>query len=166
MSLRRSTSDNEYIPSPSGWVRKQVEAIEAAGDTRAVSIMNRPVVLLTMRGRRTGAIRKVPLMRVEHEGAYAAVASKGGAHEHPEWYANLRADPRITLQDGTASWPAVAREITGAERSVWWERCVAAYPPYADYQAKTDRLIPVFLLEPAEADTGGSSGGRSDSAEG
>ncbi len=165
MSLRRS-SENEYIPSPSGWVRKQVEAIEAAGDTRAVSIMHRPVVLLTMRGRRTGAIRKVPLMRVEHEGLYAAVASKGGAHEHPEWYANLRADPRITLQDGTRSWAAVAREVTGTERELWWQRCVAAYPPYADYQARTDRLIPVFLLEPAEASTDDAPGGPGDSAQG
>ena len=143
-------TDTEYVPSPTSWVRKQVEKIEARGTTRAVSILNRPVVMLTMRGAKTGAIRKVPLMRVEHEGVYAAVASKGGAPKHPQWYANLLANPRITLQDDTRSWEAVAREITGTEREEWWERCVAAYPPYAEYQTKTDRLIPVLLLEPAE----------------
>ena len=142
-------TDGHYVPSPTTWVREQVERIEATGTTRAVSVMDRPVVMLTMRGARSGAIRKVPLMRVEHEGVYAAVASQGGAPEHPQWYANLRADPRITLQDDTRSWPAVAREVTGAEREEWWERCVAAYPPYADYQRRTDRLIPVLLLEPA-----------------
>jgi len=139
-----------YVPSPTTWVREQVEKIEATGTTRSVSVMDRPVVLLTMRGAKSGALRKVPLMRVEHEGVYAAVASKGGAPEHPQWYANLRVNPRITLQDGTRSWQAQAREITGAEREEWWERCVAAYPPYADYQTKTDRLIPVLLLEPVE----------------
>ncbi|MBM6400241.1 nitroreductase family deazaflavin-dependent oxidoreductase [Phycicoccus sonneratiae] len=138
-----------YIPSPTGWVRDQVEKIEATGDTRSVQVMDRPVVMLTMRGRKTGATRKVPLMRVEHDGTYAAVASKGGAPEHPVWYGNLQADPTITLQDGTESWTAVAREITGEEREQWWERCVAAYPPYAEYQEKTDRLIPVLLLERA-----------------
>jgi F420H(2)-dependent quinone reductase len=143
-------TDTEYVPSPTSWVRHQVEKIEAGGTTRAVSILNRPVVMLTMRGAKTGAIRKVPLMRVEHEGVYAAVASKGGAPKHPQWYANLLANPRITLQDDTRSWEAVAREITGTEREEWWERCVAAYPPYAEYQTKTDRLIPVLLLEPAE----------------
>jgi deazaflavin-dependent oxidoreductase (nitroreductase family) len=151
MSHSHEHIDSEYVPSPSAWVREQVEAIEAAGDTRAVSVMDRPVVMLTMRGRRTGAVRKVPLMRVEHDGVYAAVASKGGAPEHPQWYGNVRANPRVTLQDGTRSWPAVARELSGAEREQWWERCVAAYPPYADYQTKTDRLIPVFVLEPEAA---------------
>ncbi|WP_392542441.1 nitroreductase family deazaflavin-dependent oxidoreductase [Oryzobacter telluris] len=142
-------SDTDYVPSPTTWVRQQVEAIEAAGDTSAVHVQNRPVVMLTMRGAKTGAVRKVPLMRVEHEGVYAAVASKGGAPTHPQWYANLLADPAITLQDGTRSWAAVAREISGTEREEWWERCVAAFPPYAEYQVKTDRLIPVLLLEPA-----------------
>ena len=151
MSHSHEHIESEYVPSPSAWVREQVEAIEAAGDTRAVSVMDRPVVMLTMRGRKTGAVRKVPLMRVEHDGAYAAVASKGGAPEHPQWYANIQANPRVTLQDGTRSWPAVARELSGGERDQWWERCVAAYPPYADYQTKTDRLIPVFVLEPEDA---------------
>ncbi len=143
-------TDTEYRPSPTTWVRKQVEKIEEAGDTSVVHVQNRPVVMLTMRGAKTGAVRKVPLMRVEHEGVYAAVASKGGAPEHPLWYGNLRADPSITLQDGTRSWRAVAREISGEEREQWWERCVAAYPPYADYQTRTDRLIPVLVLEPVE----------------
>ncbi|MGL4175327.1 MAG: nitroreductase family deazaflavin-dependent oxidoreductase [Dermatophilaceae bacterium] len=142
-------SDAEYVPSPSTWVREQVEAIEAAGDTRAVSIMDRPVVLVTMRGAKSGALRKVPLMRVDHEGVYAAVASKGGAPTHPQWYANLRRNPRVTLQDGTETWDAVAREIDGVERELWWERCVAAFPQYAEYQEKTSRRIPVLVLEPA-----------------
>ena len=139
-------SDTDYLPSPRGWVRAQVEKIEATGDTRSVHIMNRPVVMLTMRGVKTGGIRKVPLMRVEHDGVYAAVASQGGAPEHPKWYA-------------TESWPAVAREISGAERDEWWVRCVAAYPPYADYQLKTERLIPVLLLERVEQDEQGGAEG-------
>lgn len=145
-------SDTDYIPSPTSWVRTQVETIEATGDTRSVHVMDRPVVMLTMRGAKTGGIRKVPLMRVEHDGVYVAVASKGGAPEHPAWYSNLRANPHITLQDGTQAWPAVAREITGDEREQWWPRCVEAYPPYADYQVKTDRLIPLLLLERVEQD--------------
>lgn len=146
-----TSTDQPYLPSPSGWVREQVETIEATGDTRSVDIMGLPVVLLTMRGAKTGGIRKVPLMRVEHEGVYAAVASMGGAPTHPQWYANLRANPTLTVQDGTHSWAAVAREVTGEERAQWWERCVAAYPPYSDYQRKTERTIPVLLLEPVSA---------------
>jgi len=142
--------ETDFIPSPTTWVRKQVERIEETGDTRSVHVQNRPVVMLTMRGAKTGGIRKVPLMRVEHDGAYAAVASKGGAPEHPQWYRNLLADPRVTVQDGTESWPAVAREITGAERDAWWPRCVEAFPNYAGYQVKTERLIPVLLLERVE----------------
>lgn len=144
-------TNGEYVPSPSAWVRDQVDAIEAAGDTRAVSVMDRPVVLMTMRGRRSGAVRKVPVMRVEHDGAYAAVASKGGAADDPAWYANLVADPAIVLQDGTRSWPATAREVHGAERDAWWARCVEAFPQYATYAENTDRLIPVFVLEPVSA---------------
>jgi deazaflavin-dependent oxidoreductase (nitroreductase family) len=113
--------------------------------------MHRPVVLLTMRGL-SGKVRKVPLMRVEHNGVYAAVASQGGAPEHPKWYANLRKNPVIDLQDDTETWTARAREIDGAEREEWWQRCVEAYPPYADYQEKTDRVIPVLLLEPHPED--------------
>ncbi|TQJ50251.1 nitroreductase family deazaflavin-dependent oxidoreductase [Phycicoccus sp. SLBN-51] len=145
------TIQGEYVPSPRAWVREQVEAIEESGTTRAVQIMDRPVVLLTMRGL-SGKVRKVPLMRVEHHGVYAAVASQGGAPEHPKWYANLRRNPVIDLQDDTRTWTARAREIDGAEREEWWERCVEAFPPYAEYQEKTDRVIPVLLLEPYDED--------------
>ena len=140
------TVTGTYVPSPSGWVRKQVETIEETGTTESVHIMGRPVVLLTMNGV-TGPVRKVPLMRVEHEGKYAAVASKGGAPEHPKWYANLRKNPVIELQDGTRTWVARARELEGEEREAWWARCVVAFPSYAEYQRKTERLIPVFVLE-------------------
>ena len=141
------TVAGEYVPSTTPWVRDQVERIEAEGTTRAVSIQNRHVVLLTMLGV-SGKVRKVPLMRVEHEGVYAAVASQGGAPEHPKWYANLRKNPVLDLQDDDRTWTVRARELSGAEREQWWERCVAAFPPYADYQTKTHRLIPVFVLEP------------------
>jgi deazaflavin-dependent oxidoreductase (nitroreductase family) len=141
------TITGEYVPSPSDWVRKQVEEIERTGTTESVHIQNRPVVLLTMRGRRSGKVRKGPLMRVEHDGVSAAVASKGGAPEHPKWYRNLQAHPDIDLQVGTETWSARARELSGEEREQWWERCVAAFPPYAEYQTKTERLIPVFVLE-------------------
>ncbi|EWT00205.1 nitroreductase [Intrasporangium oryzae NRRL B-24470] len=141
------TITGEYVPSPSGWVRKQVETIEATGTTDSVHIQNRPVVLLTMRGARSGSIRKVPLMRVEHEGAFAAVASQGGAPQHPQWYHNLKANPEIDLQVGTETFRARARELSGEERERWWAVCVDRFPSYADYQTKTDRLIPVFVLE-------------------
>ena len=146
------TITGEYAPSATRWVRDQVDRIEASGTTRAVDIMGRPVVLLTMLGL-SGKVRKVPLMRVEHDGVYAAVASRGGAPEHPKWYANIRRNPVLDLQDGDRTWTVRARELSGAERQQWWERCVAAYPPYADYQAKTDRLIPVFALEPVDSAT-------------
>jgi deazaflavin-dependent oxidoreductase (nitroreductase family) len=141
------TITGEYVPSTSGWVRDQVEKIEETGTTRSVQIMDRPVVMLTMLGV-SGKVRKVPLMRVEHHGLYAAVASKGGAPEHPKWYANVRKNPVLDLQDDDRTWTVRARELSGAERDEWWERCVAAYPPYAEYQTKTERLIPVFVLEP------------------
>ena len=142
-----ATDEQEYLPSTRGWVREQVETIEETGTTASVHIQHRPVVMLTMRGRKTGAVRKVPLMRVEHEGDYLAVASVGGAPEHPQWYFNLLADPDIELQDATESWPARARELEGEERYEWWLRAVEAYPPYADYQVRTQRQIPVFVLE-------------------
>ena len=141
------TVTGEYAASPTQWVRTQVEKIEEAGSTRAVDIQGRPVVLLTMLGI-SGKVRKVPLMRVEHDGVYAAVASKGGAPEHPKWYGNIRKNPVLDLQDDDRTWTVRARELSGTEREQWWERCVAAFPPYADYQTKTDRLIPVFVLEP------------------
>jgi len=128
-------------------VRNQVAAIEAAGTTEAADIQGMRVVLLTMTGRKSGDTLKVPLMRVEHEGAYAAVASKGGAPDNPQWYYNLLANPDITVQDGTDVHAVHARVIEGEERAHWWELCVAAFPPYAEYQAGTDRTIPVFVLE-------------------
>ena len=137
----------DYAPSPTSWVRRQVETIEETGTTDSVDIMGRPVVLLTMRGAKTGATRKVPVMRVEHDGVYAAVASRGGSPDHPKWYHNLRAHPEVDLQDGTATFRVRARELDPDERAEWWPRCVAAYPPYAEYQGKTDRVIPVFVLE-------------------
>lgn len=142
------TITGEYAPSPSEWVRQQVDEIDRTGTTSSVHIQNRPVVLLTMRGKASGKVRKVPLMRVEHDGVYAAVASKGGAPDHPLWYGNLLAEPDLDLQDGTEVTARRAREISGAEREEWWARCVEAFPPYAEYQTKTDRLIPVLLLEP------------------
>ncbi|HEV7148273.1 MAG TPA: nitroreductase family deazaflavin-dependent oxidoreductase [Pedococcus sp.] len=140
------TITGAYVPSTSTWVREQVEKIEETGTTASVQVQDRPVVLLTMVGV-SGKVRKVPLMRVEHDGAYAAVASQGGAPEHPKWYANLRKNPVLDLQDGDRTWTARARELSGAERDEWWQRCVAAFPPYEQYQTKTDRLIPVFVLE-------------------
>jgi deazaflavin-dependent oxidoreductase (nitroreductase family) len=141
--------DGEYLPSPAGWVRDQVEEYEGSGGTSGTTLRDTglPVVIVTNRGAKTGAVRKTPLMRVEHEGSYAAVASKGGAPEHPLWYYNLVADPRVEVQDGQDKWQMTARELAGEERAIWWERAVAAYPPYAEYQQRTARLIPVFLLE-------------------
>ena len=143
------TISGDYRPSPRSRTRNQVSEIERTGTTASVDIMGLPVVLLTMVGAKTGAVRKVPLMRVEHDGTYAAVASQGGAPEHPQWYFNLRRNPLLDLQDGTEVSHRRARELQGAEREQWWERCVATFPPYAGYQRKTDRLIPVFVLEQA-----------------
>lgn len=140
---------SNYQPSATPWVQAQIEKIEATGDTRSVDIQGRPVVVLTMTGQRSGNTIKVPLMRVEHAGDYAAVASKGGAPANPQWYANLVANPAIDLHDGTEHSQRVARLIDGDERAQWWERAVAAFPPYAEYATKTDREIPVFVLERA-----------------
>ncbi|WP_024793799.1 nitroreductase family deazaflavin-dependent oxidoreductase [Tomitella biformata] len=145
-----TTQQPEYAPSPTKWVRDQVELIETSGGTDGTVLMGMPVILMFTLGAKTGKLRKVPLMRVEHDGAYAAVASKGGAPTNPVWYNNLVANPDLDLQDGTERRAYRAREITGDERSLWWERAVAAYPPYAEYQENTDRLIPVFVLEARE----------------
>ncbi len=139
--------EGEYEPSPTQWVRNQVDLYESSGGTKGTTLAGRPVVLLTTRGAKSGKLRKIPLMRVEHEGTYAAVASLGGAPKHPVWYFNLLADPRVELRDGTETWLMKAREITGEEKAAWWARCVTAYPDYANYQKKTEREIPVFLLE-------------------
>ncbi|CAL9664100.1 nitroreductase family deazaflavin-dependent oxidoreductase [Streptomyces sp. enrichment culture] len=145
--------EGEYEPSPTQWVREQVELYEGSGGTEGTTHPDTglPVILLTSLGARSGKIRKTPLMRVEHDGRYAAVASLGGAPKHPVWYFNVLAEPRVELQDGPVKQDMTAREVTGAEKAEWWERAVAAYPPYADYQKKTDREIPVFVLEPADA---------------
>jgi F420H(2)-dependent quinone reductase len=142
--------DGEYMPSPAAWVRDQVEEYEGSGGTSGTTLANTgmPVVIVTNLGAKTGAVRKTPLMRVEHEGVYLAVGSKGGAPQNPLWVGNLRANPDVVVQDGTRTWEMTARELDGSERETWWERAVAAFPPYAEYQTKTERLIPVFALEP------------------
>jgi deazaflavin-dependent oxidoreductase (nitroreductase family) len=138
----------EYEPSPSRWVRDQVELYESSGGTKGTTMRGLPVIVITSRGARSGKVRKTPVMRVEHDGKYVAVASQGGAPKHPVWYFNLVARPDVEVQDGPIKQDMTARELTGAEKAVWWERAVAAFPNYADYQRKTDREIPVFLLEP------------------
>ncbi|WP_026411189.1 nitroreductase family deazaflavin-dependent oxidoreductase [Actinomadura oligospora] len=143
--------EGEYGPSPAQWIREQVELYESSGGTRGTTLWDTglPVVILTMRGARSGRLRKIPLMRVEHEGQYAAVASKGGFPSHPDWYFNLRSDPRVELRDGAVCQDMTAREVTGDERAEWWKRAVAAFPTYAEYQEMTDRVIPVFVLAPS-----------------
>ncbi|GAB3221426.1 nitroreductase family deazaflavin-dependent oxidoreductase [Mycolicibacterium hippocampi] len=133
--------------SPTDWVREQTERILEQGTTDGVEIMGRPVVLFTTTGAKSGKKRYVPLMRVEENGRYAMVASKGGDPQHPSWYHNVKAHPQVTAQDGEKVVELTAREVDGAEREHWWELAVQAYPPYAEYQTKTDRLIPVFVLE-------------------
>ncbi|PVY33818.1 nitroreductase family deazaflavin-dependent oxidoreductase [Williamsia muralis] len=140
----------EYEPSTTDWAREQAEKIEASGGTEGTELNGMPVVVLTSVGRKSGKLRKSPLMRVENEGKYAAVASLGGAPKNPVWYYNVVANPHVELRDGPVVTDMIAREITGDEKAEWWERAVAAYPPYADYQNNTDRQIPVFVLEPAE----------------
>jgi deazaflavin-dependent oxidoreductase (nitroreductase family) len=145
--------EGEYVPSTAQWVRDQVDEYEGSGGATGTTLRDTglPVVIITNRGAKTGAIRKTPLMRVEHEGSYAAVGSKGGAPQHPVWVYNLRTNPQVVVQDGAETWEMTARELTGAEREQWWKRAVAAYPPYTEYQQRTDRLIPVFALERTDA---------------
>lgn len=143
--------DGEYEPSPQQWVRDQVEIYERTGGREANTLLDtgRPVIILSTRGRRSGKVRKTPLMRVEHQGAYALVASMGGAPTHPVWYHNLTADPgAATIQDGPEPFDVTVREVDGAERDEWWARAVAAYPPYAEYQQRTERRIPVLVADP------------------
>jgi deazaflavin-dependent oxidoreductase (nitroreductase family) len=141
--------EGEYEPSPSEWVRNQVETYERTGGREANTLLDTgmPIIIVTTRGNKSGKIRKTALMRVEHDGEYSLVASKGGAPTHPVWYYNLEADPTaVVIQDGPEPFDAEVRELApGPERDEWWERSVAAYPPYAEYQTKTDRLIPVFV---------------------
>ena len=147
--------EGQYEPSTIPWVAEQVAEYEASGGTRANTLRDTgiPVFLVTMRGRRSGLVRKIALMRVEHDGEYALVASRGGAADHPDWYANLLADPWVEIQDGPTPFDAVVREVTGAERDLWWERAVAVFPTYADYEvsaAAAGRVIPVLIASAAE----------------
>ena len=138
----------DYEPSTSDWARENADLYIASGGTQGTELKGMPVVLLTTIGAKSGKLRKTPLMRVEHNGEYAVVASLGGAPKNPVWYYNIVAHPRVELQDGTASGDYDAREVFGDEKALWWQRAVAAYPDYADYQRKTDRTIPVFVLTP------------------
>jgi len=140
----------EYEPSTADWAREQAERFEASGGTEAAELRGRPIILLTSVGAKSGKLRKTPLMRVEHAGEYAVVASLGGAPKHPVWYFNLVAHPHVELQDGPVKRDYTAREAAGAERDEWWQRAVAAWPDYAEYQKKTDRQIPVFVLTPMD----------------
>ena len=140
--------EGEYVPSRSKWVSDQIDAYEASGGTEGNSLFDTgiPIIVVTMRGHRSGNVRKIALMRVEHEGQYALVASMGGAPSNPGWYKNLVADPdEVFVQDGPAPVAVSVREVFGEERALWWQRSVAVYPSYADYEAKTDRIIPVFV---------------------
>lgn len=141
----------EYAPSTSEWARNQAELIESSGGVQGTELHGKPVIVLTTVGAKSGALRKTALMRVEHEGVYAVVASRGGAPENPQWYYNLVAHPQVELQDGAVKKDYVSREVVGQEKALWWERCVAAFPNYAEYQTKTERQIPVFVLEEVAA---------------
>src|SRR3981189_3803263 len=138
----------EYEPSPSDWVGDHADKIMDAGSTAGTNMKGKPLILLTTVGAKSGKIRKTPLMRVEHDGEYAVVASLGGAPKNPVWYYNIAKNPRVELQDGSVTRDYDAREVFGDEKAAWWERAVEAWPDYADYQTKTDRQIPVFVLTP------------------
>jgi len=138
----------EYEPSTSEWARTQAELYESTNGAEGGHLRGMPIIVLTTVGAKSGKLRKTALMRVEHDGVYAVVASLGGAPKHPVWYFNILAQPHVELQDGAVKRDFIAREVKGDEKSEWWERAVAAYPPYADYQEKTSREIPVFVLEP------------------
>jgi deazaflavin-dependent oxidoreductase (nitroreductase family) len=140
----------EYAPSPDDWSREQAELFERTNGAEGNEMQGKPIIVLTTLGAKSGKIRKTPLMRVEHDGEYLVVASKGGAPEHPAWYNNVVDAPLVELQDGPVRKDYTPRELAGDERAVWWDRAVEAWPAYADYATKTDRLIPVFLLTAVE----------------
>jgi deazaflavin-dependent oxidoreductase (nitroreductase family) len=144
----------EYVPSALEWVRDQVETYEASGGREANTLRDTgiPVIIITSLGASTGKIRKFALMRVEHDGEYALIASMGGAPQHPAWYHNLVAEPLVMIQDGSAPVDHLTRIVEGDERATWWDRAVAVFPPYAEYQARTERVIPVFVATPAADD--------------
>ena len=140
----------EYAPGTSAWAREQAEAYEASGGTRRAKLSGKPIIVLTTLGAVTGKLRKTALMRVEHDGRYAVVASKGGAARHPKWYFNLKANPLVELQDGATTRDYRAHEATGAEKAQWWARAVEVWPAYAGYQERTRREIPLFVLVPVD----------------
>ena len=142
----------EYEPSTSDWARKQAELYESSGGTKGTTLRGVSVIILTSVGAQSGKLRKTALMRVEHDGDYAVVASLGGAPKHPVWYYNLKNHPHVELQDGPVKRDYLAREVTGDEKAVWWERAVAVWPDYANYQTKTTREIPLFVLTPMAVD--------------
>ena len=140
----------KYAPSTAAWARKQAERYEASAGDQANDLRGRPIIVLTSVGAKTGKLRKTALMRIEHDGTYAVVASMGGAPKNPVWYYNLKANPHVELQDRASTRDYLAREVSGDEKAAWWERAVEAWPDYAKYQTRTDRQIPVFVLEPIE----------------
>lgn len=144
--------EGEYVPSTWDWVAEQVATYEASGGMQANTLRDTgiPVIIVTMRGASSGKVRKIALMRVEHEGAYALIASKGGAPENPAWVANLEAHPEVMIQDGPRPHDFTVRLVDGDERAAWWQRGVEVFPTYADYEAKTDRKIPVYVAEPVD----------------
>lgn len=146
-----SALEGEYVPGQWEWVNEQVAEYERTGGAAGNELRDTgmSIIIVTMRGAKSGAVRKIALMKVEHEGSYALVASKGGAPQHPAWYFNLLAHPdEVFVQDGPEPFPVSVREVDGEERAQWWERAVAAYPPYAEYQERTDRQIPVLVAAP------------------
>lgn len=145
---REQASTPAYEHSALDWVREHVEQVMHAGTTDGVTMQGLPTVLITYRGAKTGRTRKTPVMRVEHDGRYAAVASKGGEPTDPQWYVSIVAAPVVELQDGTVTARYRAREVFGAEKAIWWRRAVDAFPDYAAYQRRTEREIPVLVLEP------------------
>jgi len=147
--VRGMTLQGEYVPSPQHWVRNQVETYESSGGTRGTTLKGVPVVVVTSVGARSGKLRKNPVMRVEHDGKYALIASKGGSPKHPTWYHNLVEHPVVELQDGPIKRQYTVRLAEGEERAQWWQRAVEVWPAYEDYRRKTDREIPVFVAEPA-----------------
>jgi deazaflavin-dependent oxidoreductase (nitroreductase family) len=148
MLIKLMPLEGHYEPSPVDWVRKQVEQFESSDGREGNTMKDLPVIVLTTKGARTGNIRKSPLMRVEHDGKYLIVASLGGAPSHPVWYHNVVANPTVEIQDGATRQDMATRELDGDEREVWWKRAVGAFPPYAEYQEKTSRVIPILICEP------------------
>ncbi|MER7681749.1 nitroreductase family deazaflavin-dependent oxidoreductase [Streptomyces sp. NPDC096934] len=140
--------NGEYEPSATEWVREQVAQYEATDGAEGGTFLDLPVIILTTKGAKSGKIRKMPLMRVEHDGSYAVAASNGGADTHPSWYRNVVSHPLVEVQDHAVKRDMIARELQGEEKAAWWKRADAAYPPFVEYRAGTEREIPLFVLEP------------------